>query len=179
MEIGATGWRLTVLPVPGPFAGGALGAVAAGGFAVVAGGLVGVVVAPPVAGPVEVARPLPVPGPFGPAVAVVPVVGVAPTGAGPLATPEITVVGWFAFVLFPLGSSVDGMVSTLITGFATWVGVPWIGADTSLTPPGSGGGFDGSLGPGAVDSPITGPTTRGWLAWCAQAPPNTRTAARS
>jgi hypothetical protein len=43
------------------------------------------------------------------------------------------------------------------------------GADASVTPPASGGGLVGSLGPGAVDSPSIGPTTAGCAGWRAHA----------
>ena len=114
-----------MLPVPGPFDGagdgvaGWLGAVALGGVAVLPGAAPAVVAAP--VGVVV----LPVPGPLGPALAV-PVVVDAPTGAAPVTTPGVTTTG--ALVAFgsefPDGSSVDGIVSTVMTGFATAVGVP-------------------------------------------------------
>lgn len=178
--VAGNGCAFTPLPVPGPFDGGvagAAGAVVRG--AVVAGAFVAgafVTGAPPVAGPVDVAGPLPVPGPFGPAVPV-PAFGAVPTGAAPEITPDTTGVG-FAFVLLPDGSSVDGIVSTVGAGLATAVGVPWIGRETSVTPGERGGGRVGSLGPGAVDSPITGPTVRG-CAGCAHAAAPTSKPTRS
>jgi hypothetical protein len=98
---------------------------------------------------------LPVPGPVsGRGGAADPPLTV-PTGAGPVMTPGVTTTGGFA------GSGADGIVPTVGAGLATGLGVPYRRAEVSVTPAASGGGLVGFAGPGAVDSPITGPMTRG------------------
>lgn len=69
---------------------------------------------------------VPVPGPLGPAACVL-VVGLVAAGGGvaPLGA-TTTGAGALVFALprLPDGSSVDGMVSTVIAGLATGLGVP-------------------------------------------------------
>jgi len=125
---------------------GAGGAVRAGGC-VAPGGAAGIA---PGAGATGVAVPLPLPlGLVAPGVAV-------PTG-----TVGITTIGW------PSGGAAGWAspgAGCPVTGSAIGPVLPCSRAEVSVTPPGSGGGRVGSLGPGAVDSPITGPITRGCAA---------------
>jgi hypothetical protein len=86
-----------------------------------------------------------------------------PSGAGPLTTPGITTTGCCG------GSGIDGVALTAGAG-PTGPDLPCNGADVSVTPPASGGGAFELLGPGAVDSPITGPITGGCVAGREHAP---------
>jgi hypothetical protein len=130
------------------------------------GGVCGCTPGPPVAGDSRVGGPFPVPGPFGPAVptgAGLDDVAGGPTGAGPLTTPGITTTGC-------CGAGGAGVAPLVGARVPTELGPPCKGADVSVTPPASGGGTLELLGPGAVDSPITGPITGGCTAGREHAP---------
>jgi hypothetical protein len=85
---------------------------------------------------------------------------------GALTTPGTNTVA--GFVVSVVGADVDGVdgvdgiaAPAAGAGLATGPGGRLRCAVTSVTPAASGGRASGSAGPGAVDSPITGPTTRG------------------
>jgi len=132
----------------------------------------------PVPGAVGVAGVLPVPGPLGPAAPVGALPAPAPvTGAGAVTTPGATTTAGVSPAGAVCSGEVDGWGAPG-AGLGIARGATWIGAETSVTPGASGGGKVGLLGPGAVDSPITGPTTRGCAAGREQAarPPVTASA---
>jgi hypothetical protein len=162
-------------PLPGPF-GGVSGGVPAGGGAVLIGGTGAGPEGRFAGGVLGVLGDgwLPLPAPPGGFVGA----GIAGTLGAQTTAGVVSVVG--AVVGSVVGAvtgavvgavgAVGAVVPPTCAGLASRLGVPCRRTVNSVAPAASGDGIDGLAGPGAVDSPITGPMTRGCPAGREHAP---------